>query len=71
MSATRSFLFSREFKQLCIYAGFMLAGVIALVVVRIASTLRRNSSDKPNPDDDHTASKCDRSDQVWRKKHGK
>lgn len=71
MSTARSFLFSREFKQLCIYAGLLLAGVIALVAVRVVSTLRRNSSDKPKPDDDHASSKGDHSRRVWRKRHGK
>ena len=42
MPISRSnFLFSREFRLLCLYAALLLLGVIALVLTRLFSTLRK------------------------------
>ena len=56
MPTGHSFLFSREFKQLCLYAALLLICVVALVVVRMHGTLRQ----KPPKDRDSR-----------HKKHGK
>ena len=44
MPTGRSFLFSREFRLLCLYAGLLLICVVALVIVRMHGTLRQKPS---------------------------
>ena len=61
MHTARAFLFSREFRQLCLYGALLLAVVIALVVIRIHSTLRP----APPPEEKEAHSRRKR-DGKWR-----
>ena len=44
MPTGHSFLFSHEFRQLCLYAALLLVCVVALVIFRIHGTLRQKPS---------------------------